>query len=92
METHRLDIALNPMERPPIAVRTPRSSQTERWGLEIKKNFSPPPAVKFVLDIPFHRTLSPRTGEGENFGCVQTLGSVSLHPGLSLLRPFRGLF
>jgi hypothetical protein len=58
METHRLDIALNPMERPPIAVRTPRSSQTERWGLEIKKNFSPPPAVKFVLDIPFHRTLS----------------------------------
>jgi hypothetical protein len=37
METHRLDIALNPMERPPIAVRTPRSSQTERWGLEIKK-------------------------------------------------------
>lgn len=59
MQTHRIVIALNLSQKPPIAVQTRRSSQTAGWGLDIKKNFRPPPWVKFVLDIPFHRTLSP---------------------------------
>jgi hypothetical protein len=58
MQTHRIVIALNLIQRRPIAVQTRRSSQTAGWGLDIKKNFWPPPWVKFVLDIPFHRTLS----------------------------------
>ena len=64
MQTHRIVIALNLIQKPPIAVQTRRSSQTAGWGLDIKKNFWPPPWVKFVLDIPFHRTLSPIRGEG----------------------------
>jgi hypothetical protein len=63
MQTHRIVIALNLIQRPPIAVQTRRSSQTAGWGLDIKKNFRPPPWVKFVLDIPFHRTLSQRERE-----------------------------
>jgi hypothetical protein len=63
MQTHRIVIALNLSQKPPIAVQTRRSSQTAGWGLDIKKNFRPPPWVKFVLDIPFHRTLSRSGGE-----------------------------
>ena len=65
MQTHRIVIALNLIQRPPIAVQTRRSSQTAGWGLDIKKNFRPPPWVKFVLDIPFHRTLSPTGARAE---------------------------
>jgi hypothetical protein len=65
MQTHRIVIALNLIQRRPIAVQTRRSSQTAGWGLDIKKNFWPPPWVKFVLDIPFHRTLSPKGARAE---------------------------
>src|SRR5215510_4010778 len=66
MKTDRIGTALNPMEKTPIGVRTQCSSQTARWALDIRKNSQPPPAVKFVLDISFHRTLS-HSGEGVIF-------------------------
>src|SRR2546428_616122 len=61
METHRIEGPLSPVESLDLRSRpTPHAfPQTARWGLDIKKNSSPPPRVKFVLDIPFHRTLSP---------------------------------
>ena len=69
METHRIEMALSQIETIDSRSRHRNHAfpQTSRRGLDIKKNSGPPPRVKFVLDIPFHRTLSPTGAREYNY-------------------------